>query len=351
MNKNKESLPVVFRRSKSMASIVLNRPEVLNSLNIEMIRLITSHLQEALADEKCQFILFYGGGKGFCAGGDMKSIKQKAKEKAYDQARAFFAEEYVLDLMIHKCAKPVIVIADGITMGGGLGITAGADIAIATEQTRMAMPETRIGFFPDVGATGWMFLKCPSGYPEFLGLTGYDMQGMECVRLGLATHFAQSANISLLIKLLEEYEPVEALNKESLLVELKNQLLPFFVFNLPQNQDMDLWVSEYFAGKSDLEEIINSLSYCSLETRLCDQVFTSIKERSPTALVLTLKLLRHNEGRSLPDIFAAELKAAQYIIRHPDFMEGVRARLEDKDNMPRWNPNKISKVDLTDFVL
>ncbi len=83
MNKNKESLPVVFRRSKSMASIVLNRPEVLNSLNIEMIRLITSHLQEALADEKCQFILFYGGGKGFCAGGDMKSIKQKAKEKAY----------------------------------------------------------------------------------------------------------------------------------------------------------------------------------------------------------------------------------------------------------------------------
>lgn len=351
MNKNKESLPVVFRRSKSMASIVLNRPEVLNSLNIEMICLITSHLQEALADEKCQFILFYGGGKGFCAGGDMKSIKQKAKEKAYDQARAFFAEEYVLDLMIHKCAKPVIVIADGITMGGGLGITAGADIAIATEQTLMAMPETRIGFFPDVGATGWMFVKCPPGYPEYLGLTGYDMQGMECVRLGLATHFAKSANIPLLIKLLEEYEPVEALNKESLLVELKNQLLPFFDFNLPQNQDMDLWVSEYFAGKSDLEEIINSLSYCSLETRLCDQVFTSIKERSPTALVLTLKLLRHNEGRSLPDIFAAELKAAQYIIRHPDFMEGVRARLEDKDNMPRWNPNKISKVDLTDFVL
>ncbi|MEN6332178.1 MAG: enoyl-CoA hydratase/isomerase family protein [Smithella sp.] len=351
MNKNKESLPVVFRRSKSMASIVLNRPEVLNSLNIEMVRLITSHLQEALADEKCQFIFFYGGDKGFCAGGDMKNIKQKAKEKAYDQARAFFAEEYALDLMINKCAKPVIVIADGITMGGGLGITTGADIAIATERTRMAMPETRIGFFPDVGATGWMFVKCPPGYPEYLGLTGYDIKGMECVRLGLATHFAKSANIPLLIKLLEEYEPVKALNKESLLVELKNQLLPFFDFNLPQNQDMDLWVSEYFAGKSDLDEILNSLSYCSLETRLCEQVFNSIKERSPTALVLTLKLLRHNEGRSLPDIFAAELKAAQYIIRHPDFMEGVRARLEDKDNMPRWNPDKISKVDLTDFVL
>lgn len=352
MNENKEFLPVIFRRSKSMASIVLNRPDVLNSLNLEMVCYISAFLQEALADQQCQFILFYGsGGRGFCAGGDMKTIAQKVKERACDQARSFFAEEYAMDLMIQNCAKPVIVIADGITMGGGLGITAGADIAIATERTRMAMPEARIGFFPDVGATGWMFSKCPPGYPEYLGLTGYDMQGMECVRLGLATHFTNSANIPLIIKALEEYEPVAVRDKDSLLTELRNRLSPFFDFNLPQNQDMDLWVAEYFAGKSDLEEILDSLSYCSLETKLCDEVFTSIKERSPTALVLTLKLLRHNEGRPLPDVFAAELKAAEYIIRHPDFLEGVRARLEDKDNLPRWNPDKISKVDLTNFVL
>ncbi|MEN6375940.1 MAG: enoyl-CoA hydratase/isomerase family protein [Smithella sp.] len=352
MNENKESLPVIFRRSKSMASIVLNRSDVLNSLNLEMVRYITAFLQEALADQQCKFILFYGsGGRGFCAGGDMKTIAQKVKERACDQARSFFAEEYAMDLMIHTSAKPVIVLADGITMGGGLGITAGAEIAIATERTRMAMPEARIGFFPDVGATGWMFRKCPPGYPEYLGLTGYDVQGMECVRLGLATHFTNSANIPALIKALEEYEPVEVRNKETLLAELRNQLLPFFDFDLPQNQDMDLWVSEYFAGKSDLYGILSSLSYCSLETKLCDEVFTSIQERSPTALVLTLKLLRYNEDRPLPDVFAAELKAAEYIIRHSDFLEGVRARLEDKDNMPRWNPDEISKVDLTDFVL
>lgn len=352
MNENKESLPVIFRRSKSMASIVLNRPDVLNSLNIEMVSLITGYLQEALADQKCKFVVFYGsGGRGLCAGGDMKTIAQKVKEQAFDQARSFFAEEYVMDLMIHNSAKPVIVIADGITMGGGLGITAGADIAIATERTRMAMPEARIGFFPDVGATGWMFLKCPPGYPEYLGLTGYDMQGKECVRLGLATHFTSSANIPALIQSLEEYEPAEARDKESLLAELRSQLWPFFDFNLPHNSDMDLWVSQYFAGKSDLNEILSSLSYCSLETKLCDEVFTSIQERSPTALVLTLKLLRYNEDRPLPDVFAAELKAAEYIIRHHDFSEGVRARLVDKENMPCWNPDEISKVDLTDFVL
>ena len=300
MKENKESLPVIFRRSKSMAAIVLNRPEVLNSLNTAMVPVIVGYFKEALADEKCKFILFYGNGsKGFCAGGDIKELAQKVKEKAFDQARSFFAEEFVLDLMIHNCPKPVIVIADGVTMGGGLGIAAGADMAIATERTRMAMPEARIGFFPDVGATGWLFFKCPHGYPEYLALTGYDMKGKECVRLGLATHFTNSAEIPALIKSLEEYEPAEVRNKESLLSGLKKHLAHFFDFNLPQNPDMDSWVSEYFSGKSDLNEILTSLSHCTLQTNLCDEVFAGIKERSPTSLVLTLKLLRHNEGRPL----------------------------------------------------
>lgn len=351
MNDNNESLPVIFSRSKSMASIVLNRPEVLNSLNTAMIPLLTGCLREALADEKCKFILFYGSGKGFCAGADIKELTQKVKEKAYDQAKSFFAEEYILDLMIHNSPKPVIVIADGVTMGGGLGIAVGADIVIATERTRMAMPEVRIGFFPDVGATGWMFFKCPHGYPEYLGLTGYDMQGKECVRLGLATHFTNSIKIPALIKSLEEYEPAKVQNKESLLSKLKNQLAHFFDFNIPQNPDMDSWVSEYFSGKSDLDEILTSLSHCTLQTELCDEVFAGIKERSPTSLVLTLKLLRHNEGQPLPEVFAAELKAAEYIIRHPDYMEGVRARILDKDNMPHWNPDEISNVDLTNLQL
>lgn len=349
MNENKE---VIFFRSKSMASIILNRPKVLNSLNMAMIPVLTGYFKEALADEKCKFILFSGsGGRDFCSGGDIKELIKKVKENAFDQAKSFFAEEFNLDLMIHNSPKPVIVIADGVTMGGGLGIAAGADIVIATERTRMAMPEARIGFFPDVGATGWLFLKCPPGYPEYLALTGYSMQGKECVRLGLATHFMKSANIFPLTKSLEEYEPEDAHDKDSLVLKIKNYLEPFFDLNIPQNPEMDSWVAEYFSVKSDLDSILTSLSHCTLQTKLCDDVFTGIKERSPTSLVLTLKLLRHNEGRPLQKVFAADLKAAEYIIHYPDYSEGVRARLLDKDDMPRWNPDQISEVDLSNLQL
>jgi enoyl-CoA hydratase/carnithine racemase len=253
--------------------------------------------------------------------------------------------------MIHTLPKPVIVIADGITMGGGLGITAGAAISIATEKTRMAMPETRIGFFPDVGSTGWMFTKCPKGYPEYLGLTGYYMEGIECVRLGFATHFMNSKYIQQLIAALEQYQPEGVLSKKDLQQKIIEEISKYLDLNVPANRDMDNWVATYFAGKSDLNKILESLSNCRPQNNLCRDVFTSIAERSPTALVLTLKLLRHNEGRPLAEVFDAELKAALYISRHPDYIEGVRARLVDRDDKPFWKPDKISQVDLLDFKL
>ncbi len=168
---------VLFNIKKSMAEIILNRPDAINSLNTEMIKSITDYLNMALGNDQCRFILFYGSGnKGFCAGGDVKDLARKADKKLFDEVNLFFKKEYALDLMIHNSTKPIIVIADGVTMGGGLGIAAGADIVLATERTRMAMPEARIGFFPDVGATGWLFSRCPKGYPEYLSLTGYEMR-------------------------------------------------------------------------------------------------------------------------------------------------------------------------------
>jgi enoyl-CoA hydratase/carnithine racemase len=317
-----------------------------------MIDVIAGYLKSAIADKKCNFILFYGnGGRGFCAGGDVKELTQNVRKNAYTEVNLFFKKEYALDLMIHNSPKPIVVIADGITMGGGLGIAAGAGIVIATEKTRMAMPETKIGFFPDVGATGWMFTKCPKGYPEYLGLTGYDMSGFECVRLGLATHFMNSKNIPELIETLENFDPGEKLNKDVLKQEIIGKISKFIDFNIPTNKDMDEWVEKYFAGKSDLKDILASLTECGRQQELCDGVFASIAERSPTALVLTLKLLRHNEGRQLPEVFAAELKAAGFLTRHHDYIEGIRARLLDRDDKPRWRPDKIDQVDLADFKL
>ena len=132
-------------------------------------------------------------------------MTQSVRESPIEKALEFLVDEYALDLIIHRFPKPVVVIADGITMGGGLGLSAGADIVLATERTSTAMPETRIGFFPDVGATGWMFDKCPPGYPEYLGLTGYEMIGAEAVRVGLATHLMPSERLPELIDHLEKY--------------------------------------------------------------------------------------------------------------------------------------------------
>src|SRR5512143_199897 len=184
-----EESPVLIRRVAGLTTVTLNRPRVLNTLNPETVRRLTQALEKARADASVRLVLLTGAGeRAFCAGGDLKELYGEIKAGDYRRALAFFPEEYGLDLMTHRYPKPVVVLAHGITMGGGLGLAAGADLVVATESTRMAMPETRIGFFPDVGATGWLFRKCPPGYPEYLALTGYEVVGPECVRLGLATH-------------------------------------------------------------------------------------------------------------------------------------------------------------------
>jgi len=343
---------VLVRRQRRMTSIVLNRPDVLNSLNLEMIRSIRNALDQAENDKRCQFVMLFGAGeRGFCAGGDVKALARAIQEKKALRADLILKEEYDLILRLHRFPKPVIVLSDGITMGAGLGLAAAADVAVATEHTRMAMPETRIGFFPDVGSTGWMFDKCPAGYPEYLGLTGYEMKGAETVRVGFATHLTPFDRLPVLKNVLEGYVTPLPSSRERAGRELVSTLDPFFVKEIPAKPEMDEWVAAYFQGKSSLMEIIESLRQCHIQTRLCDQVFERLSERSPTALSVTLKLLRHNEHLPLEAVFRNELTAARFIFSHPDYVEGVRARLVDKDDNPRWQPDKIEAVGELDLGL
>jgi enoyl-CoA hydratase len=343
---------VLIRRRQGMMSIVLNRPRALNSLNLEMIRSIQKALDEIEADERYRFVLFYGAGeRGFCAGGDVKALARAVQQKSGLGADLMLEQEYDMLLRLHGFPKPVIVLADGITMGAGLGLAASADMAVATERTRMAMPETRIGFFPDVGSTGWMFDKCPAGYPEYLGLTGYEMKGAETVRVGFATHLSPWDRLPELINILEGYETNLTGSRNQAAKQLASALDPFFKKDITANTDMDEWVATYFEGKSSLVEIIESLRQCSIQTHLCNQVFDRLAERSPTALVVTLKLLRHNEHLPLEEVFQTELAAARFILNHPDYVEGVRARLVDKDDNPRWQPETIEAVKDPDLNL
>lgn len=343
---------VLVHRHTRMMSIVLNRPRVLNSLDLEMIRFIDEALDEVESDERFQFVLLYGAGdRGFCAGGDIKALAQAVQQNVSIPADQILGEEYDLCLRLHRFPKPVIVLADGITMGAGLGLAAAGDILVATERTRMAMPETRIGFFPDVGATGWMFSKCPRGYPEYLGLTGYEMVGAEALRLGLATHLLKSERMSELIAALERHSASLSGSRAQAAEDLLTEIDHFFDKGTSAKPEMDEWVATYFSGKSSMVEIMESLRQCTIQINLCDGVFNRLAERSPTAVVLTLQLLRHNEGRPIEEVFQADLKAATFIVAHPDYVEGVRARLVDKDDNPQWQPKTIEEVGTLDVNL
>jgi enoyl-CoA hydratase len=337
--------PILMQRSPGLMVLVLNRPRVLNTLNREMIRLLTLGLEEALAAADVNLVVIGGAGdRGFCAGGDLRELTRAVQSGAVHLADQFFREEYGLDLMIHQCPKPVVVLAHGITMGGGLGLAAGADFVVATEGTRMAMPETRIGFFPDVGGTGWLFTKCPPGYPEYLALTGYELWGAECVRLGLATHLVEAARLPELQQALKDCAGVLPAAKPAALAHLERVLAPFAHRDIAPNPDLDAWVVARFAGKSSLQEIVAALNQCSLESTLCEEVWRRLGERSPTALAVTLQLLRANEARPLEEVFHREALAAHFMITHPDYLEGIRARIIDKDDQPRWRPDSIEAL-------
>lgn len=342
--------PVLMERRPGVLELVLNRPRVINTLNLEMIRLLQQGLDTALTDAGCRLILLRGSGeRGFCAGGDLKALGQTVRQRAWDRAACFFQEEYALDLAIHRCPKPMAALAAGITMGGGLGLAAGADLVIATEQTRLAMPETGIGFFPDVGATGWLFAKCPPGYPEYLALTGRELTGAAGVRVGLATHLVRAAKLPELTRAMRELSGELPPAKDAAVHRLREALAPWAEEISPQ-PEMDAWVARHFAGKAAVREIIDSLTACRDSSARCAGALEQLKTRSPTALVLTLSLLRRHQGRPLKEVLAGEARAASFMIAHPDYLEGIRAQLLERDHQPRWQPPTIEEVRLENFL-
>lgn len=337
---------VLIRTVGACLHIRLNRPEALNSLSLNMVRRIASALDAAKDDNEVRCVVLTGeGSKGFCAGGDIKWVALQVRSGARADAQVFFREEYALDLTLHKYPKPVIVVAHGVTMGGGLGLAAGADVVVATETTHMAMPETRIGFFPDVGSTSWLFTKCPPGYPEYLALTGDDVYGPHAVRLGLATHFLQTQRLGDFIRQLEHAAPRLPDNRAEAARRLREVAAAFEENTpLPQDPEMDAWVRTYFHHIASIPVLLSRLSQCQVQSRLCEGVFRRLSERSPTAVTLTLALLKIQQGRPIEEVFAVDERAARWIIEHHDFWEGVRARLVDKDNHPRWDPARFEDV-------
>jgi enoyl-CoA hydratase len=316
---------VITRIEGKVGRIRLDRPKAIHALTRDMCSaMIAALLEWRRADEVEAVMLDHAEGRGFCAGGDVVMI---ARSGAGDgtEALAFFREEYRLNHLLFTYAKPTIAFMDGITMGGGVGISQPCRYRIATENTRFAMPETAIGLFPDVGG-GWYLPRLPGRTGVFLALTGARLDGAECLHLGLATHYVPSLGLDdLKARILAEPQRIA-----ELLEEFSATPPPA---RIADNRER---IDRLFAA-DDYEHILAALEADGSEW--ARKELATLRTKSPQACKVSLRLVY--DGARVQD-FAHEMKqeyaVASRVVQRHDFVEGVRALLVDKDNSPHWNP-------------
>jgi len=332
---------VIIERRGSAGIIRLNRPKALNSLTLPMVRTITSALEEFAIDPAIAAVIVKGEGeRGFCAGGDIRLLHQSGKEGS-DGAETFWREEFRLNHAISRYPKPYVVLMDGITMGGGVGLSAHGSHRIVTERTRLAMPETGIGYFPDVGAT-WLLPRAPGEAGTWLGLTGLAVDAPDALHAGFADHCVASSALPVLIDAIAAL-PASA-SAADVHALIKTMATDAGESRLAANRDV---IDRAFAGDT-VEEILQVLAKESGE--FAAESAGVIAGRSPTSLKLTLRLLR--AGRTSADLAEClnrELGACLGILYNHDFYEGVRAAVIDKDRNPKWSPASLAEVRSSDI--
>jgi enoyl-CoA hydratase len=320
---------VIARRDGRAGRLVLNRPQALNALDLPMIRACARALETWRDDPHVHGVVIEGAGdRAFCAGGDVRALRQYELDGEHHKAETFFREEYQLNLMIATYPKPYIALIDGICMGGGIGVSVHAPYRVATEHAAFAMPETAIGFFPDIGAT-FFLPRLPGQLGAYLGLTGVRMQGADAVHAGLATHFVPRTDLPALSAALADDGPAA--------LAAHAAALPGFSL-AAQRAAID-----HCFGADRMSEIVHRLE--AIGDAWSTQTLVTLRTVSPSALCWTLEALRRGANLTLPQCQAAELALTRTTMRHPDFAEGVRAMVVDKDRRPRWRPPLIEEVD------
>jgi len=305
--------------------IRLNRPRAIHALTTQMCEAMSRALLQWVHDPAVEIVLIdHSEGRGFCAGGDVVMLARSGNEDAEDAKRFFFAE-YRLNHLLFTYPKPTIAIMDGITMGGGVGISQPCDFRIATENTRLAMPETGIGLFPDVGG-GWYLSRLPGRVGQFMVLTGARLDGSECHYLNLATHYVEQAGLE---ELVERIMKAPSRAKGALGAASSSVPDAKIEANLPQ-------ITRLFAS-DELEEILDALD--ADESDWAQTERATVRSKSPLSCKVSLRVLAEGARRTrFADEMKAEYALAGRVVRTHDFREGVRALLIDKDNSPQWDP-------------
>ncbi|TRZ23913.1 hypothetical protein HGM15179_003184 [Zosterops borbonicus] len=338
MSKQTDSTAEVLLEKKGGAGIItLNRPKALNALNLPMIQKIYPQIKAWEQDPQTFLIIIKGtGGKAFCAGGDIRAIIEAGKV-GDKLTQEFFIGEYRLNNAIGTCKKPYVALIDGITMGGGVGVSVHGHFRVATEKTVFAMPETAIGLFPDVG--GGYFLPRLSGkIGYYLGLTGFRLKGRDVLKVGIATHFVESEKLPALEK---DLIALKSPSKEKIA-----DLLNSYHCTIDQEKEFVLdehmeKINSLFSANS-MEEIVKKLKQDGSPFAM--KQLETINKMSPTSLKLTLRQLREGASMSLQEVLQMEYRLSQACMKGHDFYEGVRAVLIDKDQSPKWKPAALEEV-------
>ncbi|MFH9568284.1 enoyl-CoA hydratase/isomerase family protein [Streptomyces globisporus] len=327
--------PVLLETRGTCMHLTLNRPRALNALSHTMVRLLDEALARAEQDEAIHSVLLSGAGdRGLCAGGDIRALHDDARVSGRASLE-FWRDEYRLNARIARFPKPYVALMDGIVMGGGVGVSAHAGIRVVTERTRVAMPETAIGFVPDVGGTR-LLAAAPGELGTHLALTGRSVGAADAILCGLADHHVPAHLLPALTEALSE--PAGPGVSAADLVQRFATRPP--VGELAAQRD---WIDACYAADT-VEDIVRRLRESGVhEARTAaDELLT----KSPLALKVTLAAVRRAARLdSLEAVLDQEYRVSSRAFEHPDFVEGVRARIIDKDNAPQWKPGSLAEVD------
>ncbi|MFD0272934.1 enoyl-CoA hydratase/isomerase family protein [Kitasatospora sp. NPDC127111] len=310
--------------------IVLDRPRALNSLTHGMIDAVREALEAWAADGSVEHVVLTGAGeRGLCAGADIRAMHDDAKAGGAG-FRRFFRDEYRLNALIADYPKPYVALMDGITMGGGVGLSAHGSVRIVTERSVVAMPETRIGLVPDVGGSR-LLARAPGELGTHLGLASVSMSAGDALLCGFADHFVPSAAVPALLAALADRPVDEA---------LAEYVAPAPAAPLAEQRG---WIDACYAADT-VEEIVGRLLGSGVpEAKLAAE---ELADRSPTMLKVTLAALRRARAhRTLGESLAQEYRVSCAALGHHDLVEGIRAQVVDKDRNPRWSPATLAGVD------
>lgn len=369
--------PVIFseietKTNKRIALAELNAPQSLNALNMSMFELLHKQLLEWQSNDEIAMVILQGAGnKAFCAGGDVVSlyhalkterenstdnqsstVQEIAKTIINDQTIInsfgydFFALEYQVDQLIHEFTKPILVWGDGYIMGGGIGLFAGASHKVVTEKTLLAMPEVTIGLYPDVGAS-WFLNKVSNNTGLFLGMTGAIFNAVDALNIGLANVAIKSSVKSDVISSLsnvqwqtnnENYELLDkALNK---FVQQSEQAFASITSNVVEHQAIIKQLTNFDNG-ADIYQAILALD---TESDWLQRAQAKLKKGSPLSALIIYQQLLLSKDLTLEQCFASELNLSLRCCQYPEFSEGVRALLVDKDKSPSWQYENINDI-------